>query len=88
MPKGCYIQLEKKAAQVILNNIRQSYGFKAKLVNLIASFEEDSSQALTLGNFRDIITWMHVHCTQNTVSRGSLQKLVCAKRFMNPLKKQ
>lgn len=51
MPKGCYIQLEKKAAQVILNNIRQSYGFKAKLVNLIASFEEDSSQALTLGNF-------------------------------------
>ena len=51
VPKGCYIQLEKKAAQVILGNIRQSYGFKAKLVSLIASFEEDSAQPLTLGNF-------------------------------------
>lgn len=51
VPKGCYIQLEKKAAQVILGNIRQSYGFKAKLVSLIASFEEASVQPLTLANF-------------------------------------
>ena len=51
VPKGCYIQLEKKAAQVILGNIRQSYGFKAKLVSLIASFEEDSSMQLSLSNF-------------------------------------
>lgn len=51
VPKGCYIQPEKKAAQVILGNIRQSYGFKAQLVSLIASFEEDSAQLLTLANF-------------------------------------
>lgn len=51
VPKGCYIQLEKKAAQVILANIRQSYGFKAGLVSRIASFEEDSGQELTLANF-------------------------------------
>ncbi|NLV59916.1 MAG: DUF3427 domain-containing protein [Clostridiales bacterium] len=51
VPKGCYIQLEKKAAQIILGNIRQSYGFRAKLVSLIQSFEEDSGQPLTLGSF-------------------------------------
>lgn len=51
VPKGCYIQLERKAAQVVLDNIRQSYGFKAKLINLIASFEEDSGMSLTLSNF-------------------------------------
>lgn len=51
VPKGCYIQLEKKAAQTILQNIRQSYGFRAALVSKIASFEEDSGQKLTLANF-------------------------------------
>ena len=51
VPKGCYIQLEKKAAQTILQNIRQSYGFRAGLVSKIASFEEDSGQKLTLANF-------------------------------------
>ncbi len=51
VPKGCYIQLEKKAAQTILQNIRQSYGFRAGLVSKIASFEEDSGQQLTLANF-------------------------------------
>ena len=51
VPKGCYIQLEKKAAQTILQNIRQSYGFRAGLVSKIASFEEDSGQTLTLANF-------------------------------------
>lgn len=51
VPKGCYIQLEKKAAQTILQNIRQSYGFRANLVSKIASFEEDSGQKLTLANF-------------------------------------
>ena len=51
VPKGCYIQLEKKAAQTILQNIRQSYGFRAGLVSKIASFEEDSGLTLTLANF-------------------------------------
>ena len=51
VPKGCYIQLEKKASQIILTNIRQSYGFRAGLVSRIASFEEDSGLPLTLENF-------------------------------------
>ena len=50
-PKGCYIQLEKKAARYILNNIRASYGNTAGLVSRIGSFAEDSGLELTLRNF-------------------------------------
>lgn len=52
-PKGCYIQLEKKAAKYILENIRASYGNSAGLVSRIATFTEDSGLELTLGNFLD-----------------------------------
>lgn len=52
-PKGCYIQLEKKAAKYILDNIRASYGNSAGLVSRIATFTEDSGLELTLGNFLD-----------------------------------
>lgn len=53
VPKGCYIQLEKKAAKYILNNIRASYGNTAGLVSRVATFEEDSGLELTLKNFLD-----------------------------------
>jgi len=52
-PKGCYIQLEKKAAKYILENIRASYGNTAGLVSRVATFEEDSGLELTLKNFLD-----------------------------------
>lgn len=52
-PKGCYIQLEKKAAKYILENIRASYGNSAGLVTRIASFEEDTGLKLSLANFLD-----------------------------------
>ena len=52
-PKGCYIQLEKKAAKYILDNIRASYGNSAGLISRIATFTEDSGLELTLGNFLD-----------------------------------
>ncbi len=51
LPKGCYVQLEKKAAQVILNNIRQSFDSKAGLISRIETFKEDSGLELTLKNF-------------------------------------
>ena len=35
-PKGCYIQLEKKAARYILDNIRASYGNTAGFVSRVA----------------------------------------------------
>ena len=50
-PKGCYIQLEKKAAKAILDNIKSSFGIKAGLVSRIATFEEDSGLPLSLTNF-------------------------------------
>lgn len=53
VPKGCYIQLEKKAAKYILDNIRASYGNTAGLVSRVATFEEDSGLKLTLKNFLD-----------------------------------
>ena len=51
LPKGCYVQLEKKAARIILDNIRASYGNSAGIVTRIASFEEDTGMKLTLAIF-------------------------------------
>ncbi len=56
VPKGCYIQLEKKAAKTILDNIAASFGNRSRLISRIASFEEDSGLALTLNNF---LTYNH-----------------------------
>ena len=53
LPKGCYVQLEKKAAKYILNNIRASYGNSAGLVSRIATFEEDTGLKLSLESFLD-----------------------------------
>ena len=50
-PKGCYIQLEKKPTQVILESIKNSFGLRAGLVSRIRTFEEDTGLALTLANF-------------------------------------
>lgn len=51
LPKGCYIQLEKKATQYVLENISASYGRSAGLVTRLANFSEDTGCALTLENF-------------------------------------
>ena len=51
LPKGCYIQLENKAAKYILDNIRASYGNTAGLISRIASFEEDTGFTLNLASF-------------------------------------
>lgn len=49
MPKGCYIQLERKAKDYILDTIRSSYSNKTGLIARIASFSEDTG--LNLSNF-------------------------------------
>ena len=51
VPKGCYIQLEKKAKEHIMSNIKASYGNRAALVNKVATFEEDTGLELNLANF-------------------------------------
>ena len=53
LPKGCYIQLEKKSKEYILSNIKASFSGKAGLVSRIATFEEDSGLSLSLNNFLD-----------------------------------
>ncbi len=73
-PKGCYIQLEKKAAKYILDNIRASYGNSAGLVSRIESFEEDSGLALTLGNFLD-----YYHLDPRAMYKFSSFSRLCAR---------
>ncbi len=51
LPKGCFIQLEKKAAAYILSNIRSAFGRLTGLVTKLASFEEDTGEGPTLARF-------------------------------------
>lgn len=74
VPKGCYIQLEKKAAKYILDNIRASYGNSAGLVSRIASFTDDSSLVLTLGNFLD-----YYHLDPRSLYKFSSFSRLCAR---------
>ena len=73
-PKGCYIQLEKKAARYILDNIRASYGNTAGLVSRVASFTEDSGLELTLANFLD-----YYHLDPRAIYKLSSFSRLCAR---------
>ena len=74
VPKGCYIQLEKKAAKYILDNIRASYGNTAGLVSRVASFTEDSGLELTLANFLD-----YYHLDPRAIYKFSSFSRICAR---------
>ena len=74
VPKGCYIQLEKKAAKYILENIRASYGNTAGLVTRVASFEEDTGLELTLANFLD-----YYHIDARAIYKYSSFSRLCAR---------
>jgi len=85
VPKGCYIQLEKKAAKYILDNIRASYGNTAGLVARVASFKEDSGLELTLKNFLG-----YYHLDPRTIYKFSSFSRICARAaviedFTDPL---
>ena len=51
VPHGCYIQLEKKARDYILENIRAALNNRQGLIQKIRDFTTDSGQELTLANF-------------------------------------
>ena len=74
VPKGCYIQLEKKAAKYILENIRASYGNTAGLVARAASFAEDSGLELTLKSFLD-----YYHLDPRAIYKFSSFSRICAR---------
>ena len=73
-PKGCYIQLERKAAKYILDNIRSSYGNSAGLVARIAAFEEDTGKKLCLSNFLD-----HYRIDPRSIYKYSSFSRLCAR---------
>ena len=73
-PKGCYIQLEKKAAKYILDNIRASYGNTAGLVARVASFEEDTGLKLSLANFLD-----YYHLDPRSIYKFATFSRLCAR---------
>ena len=73
-PKGCYIQLEKKAAKYILDNIRASYGNTAGLVSRVSTFAEDSGMELTLANFLD-----YYHLDPRAIYKFSSFSRICAR---------
>ncbi len=76
-PKGCYIQLEKKATKYILDNIRASYGYSAGLVTRIASFEDDSGLELSLANFLD-----YYHLDPRSIYKFASFSRLCARADM------
>ena len=77
LPKGCYIQLEKKAARYILDNIRSSYGNSAGLIARIATFEEDTNQQLNLENFLD-----HYRLDPRSIYKFSSFSRLCARAYV------
>ena len=79
VPKGCYIQLEKKAARYILDNIRASYGNTAGLVSRVASFADDTGLELTLGNFLD-----YYHLDPRAVYKFTSFSRLCARADVSP----
>ena len=71
VPKGCYISLEKKAKEAILNNIRSTLGTTAGMVSKIISYSEDAEMPLTLKNFLG-----YYHISEKEIYRwGSFSRL-------------
>lgn len=51
LPRGCYLEFEKKAKEFILENLRQTNNDKKTLIANIRTFEGDTGRELTLSNF-------------------------------------
>lgn len=75
VPRGCYIQLEKKAKEYILNNIRASFGATAGLISKLSDFEAVSGLTLTLSNFVEYnhIDVRTIYAHENSFSRLSVR---------------
>ena len=75
VPRGCYIQLEKKAKEYILNNIRASFGATAGLIYKLSDFEAVSGLPLTLSNFVEYnhIDVRNIYAHENSFSRLSVR---------------
>ncbi len=79
LPKGCHIQLEKKAKEHILNNITASFEYRKGLISRIKTFEEDSGLQLSLSNF---VEYYHLDI-KSIYLKGSFTRL-CAQANVIP----
>lgn len=69
---GQYIQLEEKAADYILDNIRRSVGNKIAIVNKLSTFTDDTGLELTLENF---LTYYHIDFSAIYNTKNSFARL-------------
>jgi len=85
VPRGCYIQLERKAQEYVLDNIRSAFGMRSWLISRIATFEEDSGKPLSLTNF---LEYYHLD-VRNIYKQSSFPRLCVSagvkKDFFEPL---
>ena len=58
VPKGCYIQLEPKAMDIVLGNIKNSINSKKGMVSRISTFKEDTGMEC---NFTNFINYYHIN---------------------------
>ncbi len=73
VPKGCFIQLEKKASQIILDNIKKHFKGKTSIISRITTFENDTGLELNLQNFLD-----YYHLDSRSIYRDFSFKRLCA----------
>lgn len=75
LPAGCTLQMERVAAQHVLENIRQAVriGSQAQMARRIATFQDETGKPLTLGNFLS----HHGLDMDDVLRRGSWSRL-CA----------
>lgn len=85
VPKGCYIQLEKKAKEYIFKNIMSAFGRTSGYISRIATFTEDTGKDLTLANFVD---HYHLDIKSIYVNKNCFSKLSvyagCKTEFHEP----
>lgn len=74
LPKGCYVQLEEKAAEYILDNIKRGIGTKAAIVNKLATFTNDTGLELTLENF---LNYYNLELTAIYGTKTCFSRLCC-----------
>ncbi len=71
LPKGCYIRLEKKVQKIVLENIRNSIGYKNGLLEKIRDFYE-SSRDVSLYSFlkKYEISPRKIYCNKFTFAQA------------------
>lgn len=58
VPLGCYVELEKIAAEVVLENVKHSLTSRDGLIDRMRTFTEDTNKPLTMNNF---VNYYEIH---------------------------